>query len=1046
MKNPRSNIKYNSSRKRKHTIKKRYRQKGSAPSIFNVANTHPGFWSGDNRSVKEMYKDDDERVGPILDKYIKLLKETFPILQESEIKETSTQQRTHKNNSNIMMKDKTSLDIFQLHYDMYKSYEYNKLTNHGVNIQKEGEIIRRIYLDKKRLYMSTYIYLTTEENDELNNPDNYYNINEDIVYLLESEENYINKFKDQIKNSHIIQSALKFKTDIKIKPEVQNINIINTHGNMMDTIFTIPDDLMICFITPTNKYVRINAVNDYIIENLLYDKYEDIFNDISCFADAKNNICFKNAVYMYPGQKYFDIELSKHSTITGSFGLSHRIVSNGKRKPLEKPLEKQVEKASNAHHIINKYGLDTFDPFKTVLSLHIISDTESSKNYNSVGHTNSDDSDDSDEHINSDDSNASNINNSKDFVTSHLPKTSTSEQPLVHSPTNILLSNFINNYKKVHGEPLKGILIISCCRDCNNYLHNDIIELIYIYEKMNTLLNKSMSDCKSLLEIECKGNILFGKNPLYNNDLGISNGRLGQPDDILKLFEKLSSPLSPLSYTEIKNIIIKLKTSSDFSLATIYHDHGKYTLLGFFIVYNIFYDQTNTLRGPHTIDEAKLMNQIIPLLIDDNKSVLTISQGVNNMTPIMIYILQFALILDHSVVTLLIDEKKDVLAICDSRNNNPLNYYLYMLNNASVYQELMKKNNNNKIIINKLVNILKPGHKNLTSQNADTGDTSLLTALDGNINIDLKLLIDNTDILFTPNFNGEYPLNRAIKNGRSIDDIKLLIDDNKYLLWNNLSNFIDLNTVIDTGTIVIERPHDYNTDIDIVVTLNDPDRNMYDMKTILPYQPRLICIDTIIPVVTAIIHGASDEVIKILIDDNSKTIADKMGYLPIHHAVKKGIYKNDILKLLISENKNELITQNKDGDTPLHIAIKQNHIAMYDILMRDDVLSIPNYDGNLPLHIYMYQTNILDTYKLLQPNKLEAALSHINKQRQTPLHIALYKKHFNLQDGITIIKKLVGTGKYILSMKDIFNNRPLDIIIHENNADLTKLLTPPIDQ
>ena len=155
---------------------------------------------------------------------------------------------------------------------------------------------------------------------------------------------------------------------------------------------------------------------------------------------------------------------------------------------------------------------------------------------------------------------------------------------------------------------------------------------------------------------------------------------------------------------------------------------------------------------------------------------------------------------------------------------------------------------------------------------------------------------------------------------------------------------------------------------------------------------------------------------------------DKQGDTPLHVAIKHNRLK--AIKILI-ENGSDINAKNKNIKTPLHLASELNHIEVIKLLIQNgaDINSKSKYDFK-PLHIAS-QNGYIEAIKLLIQNG--ADINSKNVEGITPLHLASKLNH------IEAIKLLIQNGADINSKnKDDFT--ALHIACHERHIEVIKLL------
>ncbi|KKQ49290.1 MAG: hypothetical protein US69_C0007G0039 [candidate division TM6 bacterium GW2011_GWF2_38_10] len=156
------------------------------------------------------------------------------------------------------------------------------------------------------------------------------------------------------------------------------------------------------------------------------------------------------------------------------------------------------------------------------------------------------------------------------------------------------------------------------------------------------------------------------------------------------------------------------------------------------------------------------------------------------------------------------------------------------------------------------------------------------------------------------------------------------------------------------------------------------------------------------------------------------------GDTPLHQAIKtnKKLFTQLLLKL---KTINPDIA-NKDGEIPLHIAIKkktgQPIIGM--ILAKTTNINAQNTYGNTPLHIAIILSQFDIIELLLNQNTINTDIA--NKDGETPLHIAIKKRM-----GQSIIDMILAKTTNF-NIQDNQGNTPLYKAIDEKNIPTVQLL------
>ncbi len=139
---------------------------------------------------------------------------------------------------------------------------------------------------------------------------------------------------------------------------------------------------------------------------------------------------------------------------------------------------------------------------------------------------------------------------------------------------------------------------------------------------------------------------------------------------------------------------------------------------------------------------------------------------------------------------------------------------------------------------------------------------------------------------------------------------------------------------------------------------------------------------------------------------------NKDGNTPLHPAVERG-HDNVLTKFLelitTGENialdskamnnvqkgatKLNFSATNKEENTPLHLAAKEGHVEIVDVMLKyveKLTINANNIRGNTPLHLAAINGHVDVVIKLLE-RKFEVDLNNRNRQGQTPLHFVTTK-------------------------------------------------------
>ena len=228
--------------------------------------------------------------------------------------------------------------------------------------------------------------------------------------------------------------------------ENQKFNLLSCHGVSKEDIATVPKGVILCILTPLNRYSfqNINEIKELL--NILSDLNErkKFLKNPCCYGKNSIGNLFEYATIYFENQKYFNLELS--------IGTKNYF-------------EKKYDGIYDNNNLLNTYKRNDVDSV-----------------------------------------NASIIPNKDNF----------------QSNLSLLLQENM------------GVVVIKCCRACDTYLENNIIQNIYRYEHFINVVNRSIknnsdedyNNCTKKTE-KCKYTAQFKKvrNHYTNNSKRIERQR-----------------------------------------------------------------------------------------------------------------------------------------------------------------------------------------------------------------------------------------------------------------------------------------------------------------------------------------------------------------------------------------------------------------------------------------------------------------------------------------------------------------------------------------
>ena len=132
--------------------------------------------------------------------------------------------------------------------------------------------------------------------------------NNDFNNIVVSQEPETDKLQYYVKP--MIKNILQLKQNITTN--FSNMSLISTHGISSTNFFKVPNNLIICILTPLNRLGAYN--NDFIsliINKIKYLNFRNKFlQNPSCYLRDTKNSFLEYATCFYPGQMCNDLELS----------------------------------------------------------------------------------------------------------------------------------------------------------------------------------------------------------------------------------------------------------------------------------------------------------------------------------------------------------------------------------------------------------------------------------------------------------------------------------------------------------------------------------------------------------------------------------------------------------------------------------------------------------------------------------------------------------------------------------------------------------------
>ncbi len=296
----------------------------------------------------------------------------------------------------------------------------------------------------------------------------------------------------------------------------------------------------------------------------------------------------------------------------------------------------------------------------------------------------------------------------------------------------------------------------------------------------------------------------------------------------------------------------------------------------------------------------------------------------------------------------------------------------------------------------------------------DDGNTAFMLAVQVNEHRIIKLLIKNRANLNTPNNNGNPPLIWAIRNGR-ITASKMIIN----------SEIADLDIQDKDGVTPL------------FMAVAESNHEVIKMLTNKKANPNIPDNDGDYPLTWAIKNRRSASA-KIIIDSDlaDLNVQDKDGVTPLFMAVSKS--NHEVIKMLTNKKANPNIPDN-DGDYPLTWAITTGRMASAKIIIESDLadLNVQDKDGVTPLFRAVAK-GAHDVTKMLTNKKANPNIP--DNDGDYPLTWALEN------DYISSAKIIINSGLVDFSVKNSKGETPLDIAIQINNKEIIDLIKNAMDK
>ncbi|MCF6812115.1 ankyrin repeat domain-containing protein, partial [Thiotrichales bacterium 19S9-12] len=264
-------------------------------------------------------------------------------------------------------------------------------------------------------------------------------------------------------------------------------------------------------------------------------------------------------------------------------------------------------------------------------------------------------------------------------------------------------------------------------------------------------------------------------------------------------------------------------------------------------------------------------------------------------------------------------------------------------------------------------------------------------------------------------------------------NITAIADDQPFIIQTEFSTFIaKYDETICSYYLEVVSPENIN---DVFLTMYDEKNRKCNKKIINQLDPILL--------------------FKLAIDHGSLNLAQLLvneGFVKLEDQKIQQYLEQDILiRYFITGEERHLNAQNKDKETPLHIAVRKNNQDAINLLLEKGAnRDIADKNGNTALHLELQKENPnLDRIAaLVSQNNIDIR----NKWLETPLHIAVRKNNQGainrlLEKGANqdIADKNGNTALHLELQKENPNLDRIAALVSQNNIDIrNKWLETPL--
>ena len=160
---------------------------------------------------------------------------------------------------------------------------------------------------------------------------------------------------------------------------------------------------------------------------------------------------------------------------------------------------------------------------------------------------------------------------------------------------------------------------------------------------------------------------------------------------------------------------------------------------------------------------------------------------------------------------------------------------------------------------------------------------------------------------------------------------------------------------------------------------------------------------------------------------------DKNGNTPLHVACREGHV--DIVRYFVGKHRCSTQCQNKNGNTPLHLASCKGHIGIVKYLvseLRCSTVHYENKNGNTPLHEACRKGHVDIVRYLISERK--CSITRQNKTGDTPLFVACRENHLG------VVKYFFSKQHRSITCQNKEGNTPLHVACSKGYVDIVRFL------